>query len=111
MVLGLTASGLGAADSVLRTALFRAIAGAAGLAALLALFTGLAVARRITRALALAVGLDPHSHTPGISDGRRTGRHRPSMSNCIIHLARHLCNGPISCRLSGQLAGSIGTVE
>jgi two-component system sensor histidine kinase BaeS len=43
-----TASGLGAADSVLRTALFRAIAGAAGLAALLALLTGLAVARRIT---------------------------------------------------------------
>ena len=52
VVLGLTASGLGAADSVLRTALFRAIAGAAGLAALLALFTGLAVARRITRPIA-----------------------------------------------------------
>src|SRR5262249_60878832 len=41
--------GLGAADAALRTALWRAIAGAAGLAALLALFTGLAVARRITR--------------------------------------------------------------
>jgi signal transduction histidine kinase len=52
VALGLTASGLGAADSVLRTALFRAIAGAAGLAALLALFTGLAVARRITRPIA-----------------------------------------------------------
>ena len=45
----LTGSGLGAADNVLRSALFRAIAGAAGLAALLALITGLAVARRITR--------------------------------------------------------------
>jgi two-component system sensor histidine kinase BaeS len=44
-----TGSGLNAADRVLKTALLRAIAGAAGLAALLALFTGLAVARRITR--------------------------------------------------------------
>jgi two-component system, OmpR family, sensor histidine kinase BaeS len=44
-----TGSGLNAADGVLKTALLRAIAGAAGLAALLALFTGLAVARRITR--------------------------------------------------------------
>src|SRR5262249_25444074 len=37
------------ADAALRTALWRAIVGAAGLAALLALLTGLAVARRITR--------------------------------------------------------------
>jgi two-component system, OmpR family, sensor histidine kinase BaeS len=44
-----TGSGLAAADNVLRSALLRAIAGAAGLAALLALLTGLAVARRITR--------------------------------------------------------------
>jgi two-component system sensor histidine kinase BaeS len=44
-----TGSGLQSADGVLRAALFRAIAGAAGLAALLALVTGLAVARRITR--------------------------------------------------------------
>ncbi|HEY1626720.1 MAG TPA: ATP-binding protein [Streptosporangiaceae bacterium] len=44
-----TGSGLGGADGVLRTALFRAIAGAAGLAAVLALLTGLVVARRITR--------------------------------------------------------------
>jgi len=44
-----TGSGLNAADRSLKTALLRAIAGAAGLAALLALFTGLAVARRITR--------------------------------------------------------------
>ena len=46
---GLTTSGLGAADNVLRTALLRAIAGTAGLAALLALIAGLGVARRITR--------------------------------------------------------------
>lgn len=45
----LTGSGLGAADTVLRTALLRAIAGAAGLAALLALVTGLGVSRLITR--------------------------------------------------------------
>jgi signal transduction histidine kinase len=44
-----TGSGLGAADRGLKTALLRAIAGAAGVAALLALLTGLAVARRITR--------------------------------------------------------------
>jgi two-component system, OmpR family, sensor histidine kinase BaeS len=45
----LTDSGLPAADSVLRSDLWRAIAGAAGLAALLALLAGLLVARRITR--------------------------------------------------------------
>jgi two-component system sensor histidine kinase BaeS len=44
-----TGSGLNAADRSLKIALLRAIAGAAGLAALLALLTGLAVARRITR--------------------------------------------------------------
>jgi two-component system, OmpR family, sensor histidine kinase BaeS len=44
-----TGSGLGAADRTLQIALLRAIAGAAGLAALLALVTGLTVARRITR--------------------------------------------------------------
>jgi two-component system sensor histidine kinase BaeS len=48
-VLRFTGSGLGGADQVLQTALLRAIAGAAGLAALLALVTGLAIARRITR--------------------------------------------------------------
>jgi two-component system, OmpR family, sensor histidine kinase BaeS len=45
----LTGAGLPAADGVLRSALWRAIAGAAGLAALLALLAGLLVARRITR--------------------------------------------------------------
>src|SRR6185437_10991951 len=43
-----TGVGLGGADTTLRTALLRAIAGAAGLAAVLALVTGLLVARRIT---------------------------------------------------------------
>jgi two-component system sensor histidine kinase BaeS len=45
----LTDAGLTAADDALRTALWRAIAGAAGLAALLALLVGLGVGRRITR--------------------------------------------------------------
>jgi signal transduction histidine kinase len=44
--------GLGSADEALQTALLRAIAGAAGLAALLALVAGLAVARHITRPVA-----------------------------------------------------------
>jgi two-component system sensor histidine kinase BaeS len=44
-----TGSGLAAANQALQSALLRAIAGAAGLAAVLALLTGLAVARRITR--------------------------------------------------------------
>jgi signal transduction histidine kinase len=44
-----TGAGLSAADHALQGALLRAIAGAAGLAALLALVTGLAAARRITR--------------------------------------------------------------
>src|SRR5215472_5550408 len=45
----LTSRGLPAADSVLSSALLRAIASAAGLAALLALVSGLLAARRITR--------------------------------------------------------------
>jgi two-component system, OmpR family, sensor histidine kinase BaeS len=44
-----TGSGLASADDALEADLLRAIAGAAGLAALLAMLTGLAVARRITR--------------------------------------------------------------
>jgi two-component system, OmpR family, sensor histidine kinase BaeS len=48
-VVRFTGSGLAAADQALRTALWRAIAGAAGLAALLALLAGLVVARWITR--------------------------------------------------------------
>ena len=48
-VVRFTGAGLAAASNTLQTALLRAIAGAAGLAAVLALLTGLAVARRITR--------------------------------------------------------------
>ncbi len=48
-VVRFTGTGLAAASNTLQTALLRAIAGAAGLAAVLALLTGLAVARRITR--------------------------------------------------------------
>ena len=57
VTIALTGSGLGAADNVLRTALLRAIAGTAGLAALLAFVTGLAVARRITRPVARLVAV------------------------------------------------------
>jgi two-component system sensor histidine kinase BaeS len=52
VAMALTGSGLGAANNVLRTALLRAIAGTAGLAALLALVAGLVLARRITRPVA-----------------------------------------------------------
>jgi two-component system, OmpR family, sensor histidine kinase BaeS len=44
-----TGAGLASADHALQDDLLRAIAGAAGVAALLAMLTGLAVARRITR--------------------------------------------------------------
>jgi two-component system sensor histidine kinase BaeS len=62
-------AGLGAADRVLQTALMRAIAGAAGLAALLALVTGLAVARRITRPVTSLIGV-----TRAMASGDRTAR-------------------------------------
>ena len=48
-VVRFSGTGLGGAEHTLRSALLRAIAGAAGLAALLALVAGLALARRITR--------------------------------------------------------------
>jgi two-component system sensor histidine kinase BaeS len=65
-------SGLGAADEALRTALWRAIAGAAGLAALLALVTGLLVARRITRPVARLIAV-----TRAMGRGDRTARVGP----------------------------------
>lgn len=52
-----TGSGLFAADRVLTTALLRAIAGAAGVAALLALATALVMARRITRPVARLIAV------------------------------------------------------
>ncbi len=57
MLVSLTESGLGGADAILRTALLRAIAGTAGLAALLALVTGLGVSRRITRPVARLISV------------------------------------------------------
>jgi two-component system sensor histidine kinase BaeS len=69
VLVGLTASGLGAADAVLRTALLRAIAGTAGLAALLALVTGLGVSRRITRPVARLISV-----TRAMASGDRSAR-------------------------------------
>jgi len=69
VLVGLAASGLGAADAVLRTALLRAIAGTAGLAALLALLTGLGVARRITRPVARLISV-----TRAMAGGDRSAR-------------------------------------
>jgi len=68
-VVRITGSGIGAADRGLKTALLRAIAGAAGLAALLALLTGLAVARRITRPVTRLIAA-----TRAMAGGDRTAR-------------------------------------
>jgi two-component system sensor histidine kinase BaeS len=69
VLLRFTGSGLGGADNALRTALLRAIAGAAGLAALLALLTGGLVARRITRPIARLIAL-----TRSMAGGDRASR-------------------------------------
>jgi two-component system sensor histidine kinase BaeS len=69
VLVGLTASGLGGADTVLRTALLRAIAGTAGLAALLAFITGLALSRRITRPVARLISV-----TRAMAGGDRSAR-------------------------------------
>jgi two-component system sensor histidine kinase BaeS len=69
VVVGLTTSGLGGADGILRTALLRAIAGTAGLAALLALVTGLGIARRITRPVTRLISV-----TRAMADGDRSAR-------------------------------------
>jgi two-component system sensor histidine kinase BaeS len=66
---GLTESGLGGADAILRTALLRAIAGTAGLAALLALVTGLGISRRITRPVARLIAV-----TRAMASGDRSSR-------------------------------------
>jgi two-component system sensor histidine kinase BaeS len=65
----LTTSGLGSADAVLRTALLRAIAGTAGLAALLALLAGLGLSRRITRPVARLISV-----TRAMAAGDRSSR-------------------------------------
>jgi two-component system, OmpR family, sensor histidine kinase BaeS len=71
-VVRFTGSGLGGADEALEIALLRAIAGAAGLAALLALLTGLAVARRITRPVARLIRV-----TRAMGGGDRSARVGP----------------------------------
>jgi signal transduction histidine kinase len=68
-VVRFTGSGIGGADSALRVTLLRAIAGAAGLAALLALVAGLAVARRITRPIARLIAV-----TRSMAGGDRAAR-------------------------------------
>ena len=72
VVVRFTGSGLGGADRGLEVALLRAIAGAAGLAALLALVTGLAVARRITRPVERIIGV-----TRAMGRGERSARVGP----------------------------------
>ena len=69
VLVSLSAAGLGGADAVLRTALLRAIAGTAGLAALLALLTGLGLSRRITRPVAWLIDV-----TRAMAAGDRSSR-------------------------------------
>jgi two-component system sensor histidine kinase BaeS len=69
VLVSLTASGLGGADAILRTALLRAIAGTAGLAALLALAAGLGVSRRITRSVTRLISV-----TRAMASGDRAAR-------------------------------------
>ncbi|MGH3150598.1 MAG: sensor histidine kinase [Streptosporangiaceae bacterium] len=64
-----TGSGLGGADHALEIDLLRAIAGAAGLAALVALLTGLAAARRITRPVEQIIAV-----TRAVGRGQRRAR-------------------------------------
>ncbi len=62
-------SGLGSADHALRIALLRAVAAAAGLAALVALISGLAVSRRLTRPVARIISI-----TRAMGGGERDAR-------------------------------------
>jgi len=64
-----TGAGLASADHALQTSLLRAIAGAAGLAALLALVTALVVARRITGPVGRIIAV-----TRAMSRGERSAR-------------------------------------
>jgi len=71
-VVRFTGTGLAAASNTLQTALLRAIAGAAGLAAVLALLTGLGVARRITRPVGKLIAV-----TRAMGRGNRAARVGP----------------------------------
>jgi two-component system, OmpR family, sensor histidine kinase BaeS len=64
-----TGSGIGGADRALRVTLLQAIAGTAGLAALLALVAGLTVARRITRPITRLI-----TATRSMAGGDRSAR-------------------------------------
>ena len=64
-----TSSGIGGADRALRGTLLQAIAGTAGLAALLALLAGLTVARRITRPITRLI-----TATRSMAGGDRSAR-------------------------------------
>ena len=68
-VVRFTGSGLGSSDHALQTDLLQAIAGAAGVAALLAMLTGLAVARRITRPVDRIIAV-----TRAMGRGQRSAR-------------------------------------
>jgi two-component system, OmpR family, sensor histidine kinase BaeS len=71
-VVRFTGSGLSASDGRLQADLLRAIAGTAGLAALLALTAGLVVARRITRPVARLIAV-----TRAMAGGDRSARAGP----------------------------------
>jgi two-component system sensor histidine kinase BaeS len=72
VVVRFTASGISGADNALKADLLRAIAGAAGLAALLALLVGLALARRLTRPVERIIAT-----TRAMERGERTARVGP----------------------------------
>jgi signal transduction histidine kinase len=72
VVIRFTQSGIGGANNVLEADLLRAIAGAAGLAALLALVSGLALARRLTRPVARMIAV-----TRAVERGERSARIGP----------------------------------
>jgi two-component system, OmpR family, sensor histidine kinase BaeS len=69
VLLRFTGKGLGGADATLRSALLRAIAAAAGLAALLALLTGLVMARRLSRPVGRIISV-----TRAMGGGMRSAR-------------------------------------
>ena len=71
-VVRFTKSGIAGADQILQTDLLRAIAGAAGLAALLALVSGLALARRLSRPVERIISV-----TQAMERGSRSARVGP----------------------------------
>jgi two-component system, OmpR family, sensor histidine kinase BaeS len=72
VVIRFTKSGIGGADTVLEADLLRAIAGAAGVAALLALVSGLVLSRRLTRPVDRIISV-----TQAMERGERNARVGP----------------------------------